>query len=325
MSNRFPSQTSGLGRRASAFTLVELLVVIGIIAVLISILLPALNTARRQANTVKCLSNLRQVGTCFMLYARDYKGAMPLVRGEKNDGSPAFGPDTSTSGTDVGDTYWTDWLMPYFNKNAVSTGTPTQAQFDAARKSVFWGCTNWSPPIVAAGFGAQYSADDGGYVKVFETGYSMNPFPTYKPGHPADPYALVPRNEWLVRSNAMAAKGKYHKISSYTMPAQRLLVADANLWLLLLNPTDANGTIAPPPAGRYAADANPALKGLTNIDRWRHSRTKPPVRFGTYQGVTTNKDINTGRDAFNILYADFHASTVNDIREGYKAIRMRYP
>ena len=73
--NLYPLKGLGGARGCSAFARsLSYWWVIGIIALLISILLPALNAAREQANTIKCLSNMRQIGLAQQMYAASNKG-----------------------------------------------------------------------------------------------------------------------------------------------------------------------------------------------------------------------------------------------------------
>jgi prepilin-type processing-associated H-X9-DG protein/prepilin-type N-terminal cleavage/methylation domain-containing protein len=82
-----------------AFTLVELLVVIGIIAVLMSILLPALNRARESAKAVVCASNLKQLGTALAMYVNDNNQYTPRFMYDPNSGA----------GTPVPEPGWARW------------------------------------------------------------------------------------------------------------------------------------------------------------------------------------------------------------------------
>ena len=64
--------TPPIQEKPNRFTLIELLVVIAIIAILVSILLPALNSARGKARDISCTGNLRQTGQAFQLYNADF-------------------------------------------------------------------------------------------------------------------------------------------------------------------------------------------------------------------------------------------------------------
>jgi prepilin-type N-terminal cleavage/methylation domain-containing protein len=72
-----PHGTDCRRRQTRAFTLVELLVVIGIIAVLVGILLPTIARARESSRRTKCMSNLKQIGAAMILYSSEHNGRLP--------------------------------------------------------------------------------------------------------------------------------------------------------------------------------------------------------------------------------------------------------
>ena len=89
-------RTEARRRSRAGFTLIELLVVIAIIAVLASLLLPALARAKQRSQRTACVSNLKQIGVAFLLYLNDYRDRFPdQQRGLKNTLPGGFRPWTS--------------------------------------------------------------------------------------------------------------------------------------------------------------------------------------------------------------------------------------
>jgi prepilin-type N-terminal cleavage/methylation domain-containing protein/prepilin-type processing-associated H-X9-DG protein len=136
---------SRTGRRAG-FTLVELLVVIGIIALLISILLPSLSAARKSANSVKCLAALKEIGNAYQLYGFDFKQTWaPAVWEEGNENFP-IGDGT---GNDE-QRRWADLIAPYISSVDIRTEDAAGNALDVTEQiaqirenSVLWGCPEW--------------------------------------------------------------------------------------------------------------------------------------------------------------------------------------
>ena len=174
-------------RTPTAFTLVELLVVIGIIALLISILLPALNKARQQAVAVDCGSRLHQIGLALQIYVADNRGLMPWGAINRGAVTAPYVPQQAPieQGAD-GIWWWYQELALSMNKGYVnSTGVvgPLPALFMdrdaipasdgsnvnvyAAQERVFWG--NFDP-----------DDNETGSVGIDATGLHGNNVPQYR-------------------------------------------------------------------------------------------------------------------------------------------------
>jgi prepilin-type N-terminal cleavage/methylation domain-containing protein/prepilin-type processing-associated H-X9-DG protein len=293
--------------RRHAFTLVELLVVIGIIAVLISILLPTLSSVRRQANSVKCLSSLRQIGIGFQMYALAHKGMWPCAVHDAGATHANGNPYPLPGGRSL---RWQDRIVSYL---AGSEGQAVDSYVELISKypndqlrqnSVLWGC-----PAYRLQDGVNNTNVTSDQVR---TGYSMNPYPllpekigtygerAYIGGTVVGRY--FKETEWRAKNGAASASGG----------AYRILIAEGLIHFLELSVRTRAAPFDPGAGHLWYPFDNTVLEANWQtahfkIDGARHG--KPNItKIQSYNNKYTNA-----------LFCDGHAEPVS-VREAWDAV-----
>jgi prepilin-type N-terminal cleavage/methylation domain-containing protein/prepilin-type processing-associated H-X9-DG protein len=173
------SSRLGLSQRNSGFTLVELLVVVGIIAVLISILLPSLNRAREQAKTALCGSNMRQQHNAFVMYSVENNQWIPapcaVTWAGPNPNLYKFHPGLYQTGF-----VYSFFLGKYASYKEIRPGMfdgQAASQSDTRPLSVFQ-CPSVGPMMQDAPYAVDPSFFQNAYGNGYQalSGYGMNPY-----------------------------------------------------------------------------------------------------------------------------------------------------
>lgn len=280
------------------FTLVELLVVIGIIALLISILLPSLQSARRSAKSVKCLSALRECFNATQLYGADWNQTIPPAVWE---GTSQKFPLRPLPGQSAPPQYrWYSMISPYVSSAEGVTYENIQ-EVNVRNNSVLWGCPEWD-------FERSQAFITNPTFAGLRPGYGMNYYPPkwWEDGSDGVPIAgsspgvrYAVDNYWYLTTN----RGAFPK--TFTANSETTLYADSITHIIGMTSATYFGELFNP-ARSWQPFSLPSSAGDYMIDQLRH-------------GPTDADKNDLGVRATNSVYFDGHATT-GSIQETFDGV-----
>ena len=284
-------QKKGLAKmraKQQAFTLVELLIVVAIIAVLMGLLLPAVGRAREQANQVECLSNLRQLTTAFIMYCQDNQGWMPRASPYASPGNPESPQDflwwqqasRNTFAVPNRDVFNSP-IMRYLGIRQDPHPSATVVNFNEQRQRVLR-CP--SDPLADHPLFVNKNDMDGNYFYSYSVNNLMQ---SLDPTHPQDPLS-VPTN--IKTGKPFDVAGKLVRVRN---PAEKILMVEES------ELTIDDGSFDP------TSGAN-----LLSV-RHDHSALFPPDTPTGYIEVNNVWTVRNGNCRGNVSFCDGHADYVS--------------
>jgi prepilin-type N-terminal cleavage/methylation domain-containing protein len=267
-------------RKGNAFTLIELLVVIAIIAALIAILMPALRKARMAAQTVACLSNLRQIGMAAQQYVHDNKGwVLDYCQNLHNSGW-YLANDFSNPNNGYPSALWTDIIFGYVRGNAGVMECPAQTSARSSQNQILENPPRdiFDPLSSTGGYRLPHREFAPGYLQNRHTGIQGGGVPTYTHVFPSNPPPFNQRGPF----NRML------RISQFKNPAEKIWYADSGrMW---------------------------NASTLQSVETWQpHSSRglKDGLTTGTFGAQISWRHGNDANPRGNAVFFDGHAATLD--------------